>query len=120
MASSLAAECNRDKHEYDTCFNHWFKSYLLLVSPPLANPIDTPQGQKEKQQRSEAIARKRQEYETQCGDMYRQYQNCLKRGIQEKDGLAEMLESARREEPLDGWGGIRVATKDDLKQQPAS
>lgn len=35
--------------------------------------------------------------------------------IKEREGLSDMLESARREEPLDGWGGIKVATEDDLK-----
>jgi len=31
------------------------------------------------------------------------------------DGLPELLDSARKEEPLDGWGGIKVATEDDLR-----
>lgn len=35
--------------------------------------------------------------------------------IKTKEGLPEMLEQARREEPLDGWGGIKVATEADLK-----
>lgn len=36
------------------------------------------------------------------------------KAIAGKEGLADMLESARREEPLEGWGGIKVATEDDL------
>ena len=39
----------------------------------------------------------------------------MQSAIQTKEGLPEMLEQARREEPLDGWGGIKVATQEDLK-----
>jgi len=46
-----------------------------------------------------------------CGWAVRELQSA----IRTKEGLPEMLEQARREEPLDGWGGIKVATQDDLK-----
>lgn len=39
----------------------------------------------------------------------------LQAAIKTKEDLPEMLDQARREEPLDGWGGIKVATQEDLK-----
>lgn len=38
----------------------------------------------------------------------------IQKAIGEKEGLSEMLESARQEEPLAGWGGIRVVTEEDM------
>jgi hypothetical protein len=32
------------------------------------------------------------------------------------EGLPELLANARKEEPLDGWGGIKVVTEEDLKR----
>ncbi|GAA5861114.1 hypothetical protein JCM1840_003085 [Sporobolomyces johnsonii] len=112
MASSLAPACNAPKHHYDTCFNHWLKSYLLLVAPPLSNPSDTPAGIKEREKRSKAIDDKKAELEKNCGAQYREYQACLKTAIKGIEGLPELLDSARSEEPLDGWGGIKVATNE--------
>lgn len=37
------------------------------------------------------------------------------REIPTKEDLPSMLETARQEEPLDGWGGIKVVTEEDLK-----
>ncbi|BGP32839.1 hypothetical protein JCM10296v2_004624 [Rhodotorula toruloides] len=116
MASSLSPACNAPKHHYDTCFNHWLKSYLTLIAPPLSNPSDTPAGMKEREKRNKAIEEKKQELETSCGAAYKDYQNCLRTAIQGIEDLPELLDTARREEPLDGWGGIKVATEDDLKR----
>ncbi|GAA5866997.1 hypothetical protein JCM8547_008403 [Rhodosporidiobolus lusitaniae] len=115
MSSSLSPACNAPKHHYDTCFNHWLKSYLLLVAPPLSNPSDTPAGVKERERRTAAINEKKQELEKNCGAMYKEYQSCLKTAIGDIEGLPELLANARKEEPLDGWGGIKVVTDADLK-----
>ena len=61
MASSLSPACNAPKHHYDTCFNHWLKSYLTLSAPPRSNPADTPAGMKEREKRNKAIEEKKQE-----------------------------------------------------------
>ncbi|KDE06737.1 hypothetical protein MVLG_02933 [Microbotryum lychnidis-dioicae p1A1 Lamole] len=114
VASSLSPTCNPSKHAFDTCFNHWFKSYLVLVSPPLQHPIDTAKGKTEREQRDRLIKEKKDEYDTNCAAVYKEYQECLKAAIPHKEGLVEMLAQARAEEPLHGWGGIKVATKDDL------
>ncbi|GAA5897944.1 uncharacterized protein JCM6883_000869 [Sporobolomyces salmoneus] len=113
MASSLSESCNAPKHHYDTCFNHWLKSYLLLVAPPLSNPSDTPAGVKEREKRMKALNEKKEELENKCGKQYREYQDCLKTAIKGVDGLPELLAGARREEPLDGWGGIKLTTEED-------
>ncbi|GJN91199.1 hypothetical protein Rhopal_004217-T1 [Rhodotorula paludigena] len=115
-SSSLSPQCNAPKHHYDTCFNHWLKSYLLLVAPPLSNPADTAAGLKERERRNQAIDDKKRELETKCGAQYREYQSCLKTAIQGIEGLPELLDTARKEEPLDGWGGIKVVTEDDLRR----
>ncbi|GAA5836659.1 hypothetical protein JCM11251_002689 [Rhodosporidiobolus azoricus] len=117
MASSLDPACNAPKHHYDTCFNHWFKSYLLLIAPPLSNPSNTSAGVKERDRRNTAIEEKKQELESQCGGFYKEYQGCLKNAIRNIDGgdLQELLDNARKEEPLDGWGGIKVATEEDTR-----
>ncbi|GAA5890609.1 hypothetical protein JCM8208_004932 [Rhodotorula glutinis] len=115
MASSLSASCNAPKHHYDTCFNHWLKSYLVLVAPPLTNPADTAAGVKERERRNKQIDDKKRELDDKCGEHYKAYQSCLKTAIRGVDGLPELLDSARKEEPLDGWGGIKVATEDDLR-----
>ncbi|KAI5476442.1 hypothetical protein MNV49_007755 [Pseudohyphozyma bogoriensis] len=109
MSSSLSEACNASKHSYDTCFNHWFKSYLLLVSPPL--PSASP---KDVAARTKAIEDKKRQLEKDCGAFYSSYQGCLKKAIDGREGLSELLDSARKEEPLDGWGGIKVITEDDL------
>lgn len=150
QASSLAPACTTLKHNYDTCFNHWFSSYLLLVSPPL------PLGQSGQirdgaaAKRDQQIAAKKTELESKCGATYQSYTACLKvsaspalvslprqcratvvptsqkptaaadlllssqAAIAEKEGLSEMLETARKEEPLAGWGGIKVVAEEDL------
>ncbi|GAA6032539.1 hypothetical protein JCM8097_004806 [Rhodosporidiobolus ruineniae] len=115
MSSSLDSSCNAPKHHYDTCFNHWFKSYLLLIAPPLSNPSDTPAGVKERERRNAAIEEKKQEYEAKCGGFYKEYQSCLKTAINGIEGLPELLDNARKEEPLDGWGGIKVVTEEDTR-----
>lgn len=142
QSSSLASSCNAPKHHYDTCFNHWLKSYLLLIAPPLSNPSDTPAGIKERDRRNKAIEEHKRLLEDRCGASYKEYQACLKvsplpltRPVQEKrsyptllrDGcclqgeiqkiedLPELLANARREEPLEGWGGIKVASEADIK-----
>ncbi|GAA5872993.1 hypothetical protein JCM16303_006908 [Sporobolomyces ruberrimus] len=111
MASSLAEACNAPKHHYDTCFNHWLKSYLLLVAPPLSNPSDTPAGKKEREKRTKVLQEKKDELESKCGKQYREYQKCLSAGIKGVEGLPELLAGARKEEPLDGWGGIKLTTQ---------
>lgn len=78
QASSLSPACNAPKHHYDTCFNHWLKSYLTLIAPPLSNPSDTPAGAKEREKRNKAIEEKKQELETNCGAAYKDYQDCLR------------------------------------------
>ena len=78
QASSLSASCNAPKHHYDTCFNHWLKSYLVLVAPPLTNPADTPAGTKERERRNKQIDDKKRELEDTCGEAYKAYQSCLK------------------------------------------
>lgn len=136
QASSLSEACNAPKHHYDTCFNHWLKSYLLLVAPPLSNASDTSAGVKEREKRTKALSDKKEELETKCGRQYREYQKCLsvshsvgnlsarrslllltnvsfdplQTAIKGVDGLSELLAGARREEPLDGWGGIKLTT----------
>ncbi|GAA5952999.1 hypothetical protein JCM3765_003028 [Sporobolomyces pararoseus] len=110
MSSSLSEACNAPKHHYDTCFNHWLKSYLLLVAPPLSNPSDTPAGVKEREKRTKALNEKKEELESKCGRQYREYQKCLSTAIKGVEGLPELLAGARREEPLDGWGGIKLTT----------
>ncbi|ORY87432.1 hypothetical protein BCR35DRAFT_302188 [Leucosporidium creatinivorum] len=116
MASSLSPSCNPPKHAYDTCFNTWFKSYLILVSPPFSSPLDTAEGRKEREKRAKEIESMKAKLEGECGGRYKEYQECLKREIPTKEDLPSMLESARKEEPLDGWGGIKVATEEDLKR----
>ncbi|GAA5934811.1 uncharacterized protein JCM15063_003074 [Sporobolomyces koalae] len=113
MSSSLSEACNAPKHHYDTCFNHWLKSYLLLVAPPLSNPSDTPAGIKERENRTRALQDKKDELETKCGRQYREYQKCLSTAIKGVEGLPELLAGARREEPLDGWSGIKLTTEED-------
>lgn len=94
---------------------------------------------KEREKRNKAIEEKKQELETNCGAAYKDYQNCLRvraslsavsegtfadplpfaphqTAIQGIEDLPELLDTARREEPLDGWGGIKVATENDLKR----
>lgn len=115
MSSSLASSCNAPKHHYDTCFNHWLKSYLLLIAPPLSNPSDTPAGIKERDRRNKAIQEHKRLLEDRCGSSYKQYQACLKGEIQKIEDLPELLANARREEPLEGWGGIKVASEADIK-----
>ncbi|GAA5970044.1 hypothetical protein JCM8115_002718 [Rhodotorula mucilaginosa] len=114
-SSSLASSCNAPKHHYDTCFNHWLKSYLLLIAPPLSNPSDTPAGVKERDRRNKAIQEHKRLLEDRCGASYKEYQACLKGEIQKIEDLPELLANARREEPLEGWGGIKVASEADIK-----
>jgi hypothetical protein len=78
QASSLSHSCNPPKHAYDTCFNTWFKSYLILVSPPLAHPLDSPDGKKEREKRAKEIDAMKHKLEKECGERYRSYQECLK------------------------------------------
>ncbi|KAM0751643.1 hypothetical protein T439DRAFT_324833 [Meredithblackwellia eburnea MCA 4105] len=117
MSSSLSTACNSAKQEYDTCFNHWFKSYLLLVAPPFNNPDPTSSdGAREREQRQKQIDEKKKEYDLKCGGFYQSYTACLKKSIPEREGLADLLATARKEEPLSGWGGIKVVTEEDLKE----
>ncbi|BGP16978.1 hypothetical protein JCM10213_007424 [Rhodosporidiobolus nylandii] len=116
MSSSLSPACNAPKHHYDTCFNHWLKGYLLLIAPPLSNPQDTPAGVKERERRNAAMEQSKQELESKCGGFYREYQSCLKTAIQKVEGLPELLQNARKEEPLDGWGNIKVLSQDDARR----
>ncbi|BGP56179.1 hypothetical protein JCM8202_005949 [Rhodotorula sphaerocarpa] len=115
MSSSLAPACNAPKHHYDTCFNHWLKSYLLLIAPPLSNPSDTAAGVKERDRRNRQIADHKRQLEQTCGSAYKEYQACLQGAIGKIEDLPELLANARREEPLEGWGGIKVASEGDLK-----
>ncbi|GAA6061328.1 hypothetical protein JCM10212_003218 [Sporobolomyces blumeae] len=113
MASSLSETCNASKHHYDTCFNHWLKSYLVTIAPPLSHPSDTPAGVREREQRQKVLDEHKDRLDRDCGKLYAEYQTCLKSAIQGVEGLPELLAGARREEPLDGWGGIKVTTLPD-------
>ena len=41
----------------------------------------------------------------------------LQKAIGEKEGLKDMLTTAREEEPLEAWEGIKVVKESDLKDQ---
>lgn len=136
QASSLSPACNAPKHHYDTCFNHWLKSYLVLVAPPLSNPADTPAGAKERERRNKQIDDKKQELDDRCGEAYRAYQSCLKvrhlSGHAHETSLTSVVRTrrppseastacpscstapAKRNRSTAG-GGIKVATEDDLR-----
>lgn len=77
QASSLDERCNADKHRYDTCFNHWLKSYLVLVAPPIDAPLDTVQGQRAREQRLAEIEKSKKELDAKCGSLYEAYQSCV-------------------------------------------
>lgn len=61
--NSLADECTPLKHEYDACFNSWFSEKYLKG--------DT---------------------RDECGDLFKKYQECVKRAIKEKGIDLEQIE----------------------------
>lgn len=50
----------------------------MLVSPPLINPAQSTSGIKEREKRELEIKVKKEEYENNCGGLYKDYMNCLK------------------------------------------
>lgn len=61
--NSLADECTPLKHEYDACFNSWFSEKYL-----------------------------KGDMRDECGDLFKKYQECVKRAIKEKGIDLEQIE----------------------------
>ncbi|KAI0699146.1 mitochondrial distribution/morphology family 35/apoptosis [Cerioporus squamosus] len=89
MASSLAEECTPLKRKYDACFNAWFEGYL----EPAVSASITPE------KRTKFSQEKAAEFEQSCGQLWRDYKDCVQRAVKEK-GLDVLLDQARAENPL--------------------
>ncbi|KAH8923430.1 hypothetical protein BT69DRAFT_1319539 [Atractiella rhizophila] len=100
--NSLSDTCTPAKQAYDTCFNRWFSSYLLVSSQP-------PSPSKDRQMEAKAA-----ELEGECGAVWRVYESCIKvlmmseqRALEEK-GLSGMVEESRKTEPLRTLADVEV------------
>ncbi|KIM54359.1 hypothetical protein SCLCIDRAFT_17698 [Scleroderma citrinum Foug A] len=91
MAQSLSPECTPLKHAYDSCFNSWFEGYL---EPAVAHSKNLSEGQ-----RNEYTKEKAEEFERNCGAVWRQYKGCVQKALKDR-GLDELLEHARLDNPL--------------------
>jgi len=89
MSQSLSPECTPLKHKYDSCFNTWFEAYLEPAIAASANA----------QQRSAYSKQKADEFEQNCGKIWRQYRDCVQKAVKDK-GLEGLLQQARDENPL--------------------
>ena len=100
MSQSLAPECTPLKHSYDACFNAWFEGYL---EPAIAAGSSGGSGKNgstaSPKAREEYSAKKAEEFEKNCGEVWRQYRTCVQGAVKEK-GLDEMLKQAREDNPL--------------------
>ncbi|KAJ7668982.1 hypothetical protein B0H17DRAFT_1086988 [Mycena rosella] len=76
------------KQEYDACFNLWFEGYL---EPTPSSATDA--------QRIAHYQRKASEFESKCGKVYAEYQNCIQSAVKQ-NGIEPMLQQAREEHPL--------------------
>ena len=109
MASSLLEECTPLKRKYDACFNAWFEGYL----EPAVSASITPE------QRTRFSQEKAAQFERSCGQLWREYRDCVQVGTPKSDvtlrtprpdhppqravkekGLDVLLEQARAENPL--------------------
>ncbi|EIW78715.1 hypothetical protein CONPUDRAFT_108712 [Coniophora puteana RWD-64-598 SS2] len=99
MAHSLSPECTPLKHAYDSCFNTWFESYLQPAVAQNANA--TPA------QRTEYSKKKAEDFETNCGGVWREYKACVQKAVKDR-GLSDLLEQARDEHPLKEQPSIPV------------
>ncbi|KZV60922.1 hypothetical protein PENSPDRAFT_593497 [Peniophora sp. CONT] len=90
MADSLAPECTPLKLEYDACFNSWFEGYL---EPAVAASSS------DQRTRTAYSTSKAEEYQQRCGKLWLSYRGCIQKAIEDK-GLTELLEQARKENPL--------------------
>ncbi|KZV62331.1 hypothetical protein PENSPDRAFT_253602 [Peniophora sp. CONT] len=90
MADSLAPECTPLKLDYDACFNSWFEGYL---EPAVAASSS------DQRTRAAYSTSKAEEYQRKCGKLWLSYRECIQRAIKDK-GLTELLEQARKENPL--------------------
>lgn len=95
--SILSPSCNAPKHAYDTCFNAWFKDYLLLVSPPLSAPSD-------RTKRDKQVEQMKAQYDKNCKGFYDSYQSCLQ--------VRRVFDIGRGGRPRKWWGcdGRALAT----------
>ena len=96
LMDSIKPECTPLKHEYDRCFNAWFKDYLEAASSTSTDKSGawiTPSifgGDK--------LAQLRTRYDTDCGHIFRKYQACVKAAVAELE-LGPSIEKARTENP---------------------
>ncbi|KZV66278.1 hypothetical protein PENSPDRAFT_689151 [Peniophora sp. CONT] len=90
MADSLTPECTPLKLEYDACFNSWFEGYL---EPAVAASSS------DQRARAAYSKAKAEEYQQKCGKVWLSYRECIQKAIKEK-GLTELLDQARKENPL--------------------
>ncbi|KAF8539544.1 distribution and morphology protein 35 [Trichophaea hybrida] len=68
MSASLAPECSDRKERYDTCFINWY---------------------------SEKYLRGNTEPSSECDALFKEYQSCLNKALQEK-GIYGIIEKARK------------------------
>jgi len=92
MASSLSSKCTSLKHEYDNCFNSWFEGYLEPVVGSNGNEASP-------QEREKHVKAKAEEYESNCGKLWRAYKGCVQEAVIDR-GLDQLLNEAREENPL--------------------
>ncbi|KZV85323.1 hypothetical protein EXIGLDRAFT_623208 [Exidia glandulosa HHB12029] len=89
MSSSLTDACTPLKTKYDSCFNAWFEGYLEPVVKATSD-----------ESRKALQKAKAEEYERNCGAMWTDYRDCcIQRAVADK-GLTQLLEDARRENPM--------------------
>lgn len=79
MSQSLAPECTPLKHSYDACFNAWFEGYLEPAIAAGSNGGSGKNGSSaaSPKAREEYSSKKAEEFEKNCGEVWRQYRSCV-------------------------------------------
>ncbi|CAO1622036.1 unnamed protein product [Parajaminaea phylloscopi] len=119
--SSLDPSCTPLKHRYDTCFNAWFHDYLgVAPSGPIARTDGGASAKKrgfwsrgndsnaaasaatdgsDDESLRRLRADKRNELESKCGQLFAEYQSCVKKALQDRD-LLPLISTAREYNPF--------------------
>ena len=75
---SLSPDCTPLKHQYDGCFNAWFKEYLEIATQGTTNNAYEPRNTMFSSAKPYRLAQLRDQYERECGKLFSMYQSCVR------------------------------------------
>lgn len=87
LMNSLSDECTPSKHNYDRCFNTWFKDYLEVASSGNVNQSEQSSGSwtngfsrlsSGHNRMEQRLSLLREQYEHDCGQLFSDYQACVR------------------------------------------